>query len=390
VVVIGAGYAGAVAANHLRLRDDVDITVVNARADFVERVRLHQLAAGTAAATVRLDALLADGIRLVVDSATRIDTEARAIELASGSRLDYDYVIYAVGSTGAVPSTVPGARSFAVPIADYESAGMLRDTIDALPQDAPITVVGAGLTGVETAAELAAQGRHVTLVCGAGLAPALSDGGRRYIARWLRRHHVTVLDDQRVTAVTGDSVSYSDGTVRASAVTVWAAGFAVPQLASASGLSTDGLGRMLTDETLTSVDDERIVATGDAAAPSGLPLRMSCQAAGPLGQQAANTVLSRIAGEQPKPIDLALTGSCVSLGRRSAVRQIAHKDDSSMNLYVTGPLSTAYKELTGRLAVWKIRIEARRPGSVPWPKGGPRPAVPAASALPEHSDARHA
>jgi NADH dehydrogenase len=44
---------------------------------------------------------------------------------------------------------------------------------------------------------------------------------------------------------------------------------------------------------------------------------MSCQAAGPLGAQAANTVLSRIAGTQPAALDQAFTGSCISLGRRS-------------------------------------------------------------------------
>ena len=45
---------------------------------------------------------------------------------------------------------------------------------------------------------------------------------------------------------------------------------------------------------------------------------MSCQAAGPLGAQAANTVLSRIAGTEPAVIDQAFVGSCVSLGRRAA------------------------------------------------------------------------
>src|SRR3546814_6100518 len=44
--------------------------------------------------------------------------------------------------------------------------------------------------------------------------------------------------------------------------------FGVPDLAGRSGLSTDALGRLLTDETLTSVDDARIVAAGDSAARS--------------------------------------------------------------------------------------------------------------------------
>jgi NADH dehydrogenase len=50
---------------------------------------------------------------------------------------------------------------------------------------------------------------------------------------------------------------------------IWTAGFGVPELAAASGLLTDELGRLLTDETLTSVDDGRIIAAGDAAAPPG-------------------------------------------------------------------------------------------------------------------------
>ncbi|HYR16035.1 MAG TPA: FAD-dependent oxidoreductase, partial [Mycobacterium sp.] len=46
VVVIGGGYAGTTAANHLRMRADVNITLVNPRPKFVERIRLHQHVAG--------------------------------------------------------------------------------------------------------------------------------------------------------------------------------------------------------------------------------------------------------------------------------------------------------------------------------------------------------
>jgi NADH dehydrogenase FAD-containing subunit len=92
---------------------------------------------------------------------------------------------------------------------------------------------------------------------------------------------------------------------------IWTAGFGVPELAAASGLLSDELGRLLTDETPTSVDDGRIIAAGDAAAPPGRPLRMSCQAAQPLRAQAADTVLSRITGTEPAVINQAFTGSCV-------------------------------------------------------------------------------
>ena len=65
IVVIGGGYAGTLAANHLRLNADVEITVVNPRPVFVERIRLHQLAAGTRGAAVDYGTLLGEGVRLL-------------------------------------------------------------------------------------------------------------------------------------------------------------------------------------------------------------------------------------------------------------------------------------------------------------------------------------
>jgi len=377
VVVIGGGYAGVIAANHLRMRGDVDVTLVNPRPQFVERIRLHQFVSRSGDATVDYGTLLGKGVRLVVDSARRIDTANRKVLLASGGELDYDYVVHAVGSTGATPKTVPGAE-FAYTVSEFEYAERLRAKLDELHPDAPVTVVGAGLTGTETAAELAEQGRKVTLVCGGTLVPSLSEPGRRSVAKWLARHGVTVLESDVVAEVRPDAVVFADGAVRPSAVTIWTAGFGVPDLATASGLSTDGLGRLLTDETLTSVDDDRIVAAGDAAAPSGEPLRMSCQSAQPLGAQAANTVLSRIAGTTPAVLNQAFAGSNVSLGRKAATIQFANKDDSPINVYLGGRVGAALKDAICKGTLWNIRREAAKPGSSFWLKGGKRPAQPVA------------
>ncbi len=376
--MVGGGYAGALAANRLRMRAGVDITLINPRPTFVDRVRLHQFVAGTGEAEVDYGTLLAEEVRLVVDSATRIDTAARTVELASGRTLDYDYLIYAVGSTGATPSA-PGTAEFAFSVTEFEPAQRLRARLGEVPLDATVTVVGGGLTGIETAAELAERGHTVTLVCGTTLAPTFGAPGRRSIAKWLSRHGVAVLDNDGVAEVGPDTVVLASGVVRPSALTIWAAGFGVPELARASGLRTDSLGRLVTDETLTSVDDDRIVAAGDAAAPSGQPLRMSSYAAGPLGAQAVDTVLSRLAGTEPAVLSVAFSGACVSLGRRSGVRQLAGKDDRPVKAYIGGRPGAAIKELTCKLGVSKIRREARKPGSLIWPKGGIRPAQSAAA-----------
>src|ERR671910_845988 len=279
VVVIGGGYAGALAANRLTQRDDVAVTLINPRPNFVQRIRLHQLVGGS--------------------------------------------------------------------------------------HDA---VVDAGPLGIEAAAELAELGRTVTLVCGEALGPYLHPRGRRSVAKGLAKLGVTVLEgpDATVTAVTQDAVQLSDGRELSSEMTIWTAGFGVPDLASRSGLSTDATGRLLTDETLTSVDDERIVAAGDAAAPSDLPLRMSCQAALPLGAHAADTVLSRIAGEQPAPVAEGFFGQCISLGRGAGIFQFAHGNDVARGFHIGGRLGATVKEVICASTVKGLVKEAHKPGSFKW------------------------
>lgn len=150
---------------------------------------------------------------------------------------------------------VPGCAEFAHSVADLESAQRLHYALADLPPPAPITVVGGGLTGIETASELAELGRPVTLICGPVLGPSLSPRGRRSVAKRLRRLGVGVLESVTVTEVRWNEVVLSDGVVLPSAAAVWTAGFSVPDLATRSGLRTDPLGRLLTDETLTSIDE---------------------------------------------------------------------------------------------------------------------------------------
>lgn len=365
VVVVGGGYAGVMAANRLTQRDDVAVTLVNDRDRFVERMRLHQLAAGTGDALVDYRRVLSPRVDVVADEVTLVDAARRSVTTATGRAIRYDHLVYAVGSGGA-PYGVPGVVEHAHPVATLEGAKRLRAALGDTATDAPVTVVGAGVTGLETAAELAETGRPVTLACGEVLGRYLHPRGRRSVAARLARLGVTVLEGPgaTVTAVEADAVRLAGGRAVASAVTVWAAGFAVPDLARSSGLRTDTAGRLLTDETLTSVDDVRIVGAGDAVAPSDLPYRMSAYAAQPLGAHAADTVLARIGGREPEPVSVGFFGLCVGLGRGGATLQVARTDDTATGLTLSGRLAALLvKEGGTRGVLRQLGHEARRPGS---------------------------
>ncbi|MBU3062339.1 FAD-dependent oxidoreductase [Nocardia sp. NEAU-G5] len=376
VVVIGGGYAGVMAANRLTQHPGVSVTLVNSQPEFVERIRLHQLAAGTHDAVRDYREVLNERVRLVTDDATRIDASGRTVLTARGGELDYDYLIYAAGSVSGTPD-VPGANEFAYPLASLADAQRLRAALTETPATT-VTVVGGGATGIETAAELAEAGHTVTLVCGRTLGPYLHPSGRRTVTRRLARLGVTMLigPDAAVTEVTRDTVRLRDDRVLPTTVTVWTAGFDAAGLAARSGLRTDTAGRLITDATLTSLDDDRILAAGDAAAPIGLNLRMSCQAAGPLGAHAADTVLHRIAGTPAEPMSLGFNGLCLSLGRHAGVFQFANPDDSAKRLHLRGGIGAKVKEFVCSHTVSQLASEAAKPGSFSWKRGqAPDPAL---------------
>jgi NADH dehydrogenase FAD-containing subunit len=101
IVVLGAGYAGMLAA--LRLSGKArgaDITLVNASDQFVERIRLHQKGTGQTLRQRPIQALLrGKQVRFVRGRVTDLNLEARAISVDTlPEPLAYDTLVYALGS----------------------------------------------------------------------------------------------------------------------------------------------------------------------------------------------------------------------------------------------------------------------------------------------------
>ncbi|MDT7637548.1 MAG: hypothetical protein QOC83_1836, partial [Pseudonocardiales bacterium] len=154
IVVVGAGYAGLAAAKLAARWTGAEVTLVNAGDRFVERVRLHQLAAGQPLRDLPLAGLLrGTGVRLVVDRVTGIDAATRTVRLGE-RELGYDRLVYAAGSQADLDS-VPGAARYAYPLASYPEASRLRAHLADSGDGGTVAVVGGGLTGIEAAAELA-------------------------------------------------------------------------------------------------------------------------------------------------------------------------------------------------------------------------------------------
>lgn len=365
IVVLGAGYTGAIAAGRLarRLRpEDVSITLVNAEPDFVERVRLHQLATGQDLKPRPLGEIFAGtGVRLRLARVTGVDVDRRTVAVtgADGTgELEYDTLVYALGS-GWSDQGVPGAAEHAHEITSRAGALRLRERLAGLTAGQPVAVVGGGLTGLEAAAEIA-EARpdlDVTLVTRGGLGDWLSAKGRAHVRGVLAGLGVTVHEHTDVTAVAAGHVTTADGATVPAAVTVWTTGFAVHPVARATGLEVTGAGRIVVDRSMRSVSHPDVYAVGDAALATGAgdkPLRMSCASGVPTAWQAADAIAARLTGGKLPKVPLRYFNQCVSLGRKEGLIQYVTADDRAVRAALTGRIAAVYKELVCRGAAWGV------------------------------------
>ncbi|MFI7277865.1 NAD(P)/FAD-dependent oxidoreductase [Streptomyces sp. NPDC049879] len=368
IVVLGAGYAGAYAAGVLAHRlspEDTGITVVNAEPDFVQRLRLHQLAAGQAIAAPPLaDVFAGTGIRLRVARVTALDPARRVVTLADTATgapadLGYDTLLHALGSHGA-DHGVPGVAEHAFDVSSRPSALRLRERLDGLGRrsgDGHVLVVGDGLTGIETATEIAESRPRlsVTLVARGELAAPLSPGARDHLRRACDRLGITVLEHTTVEAVEATGALCADGGVLASDATVWAAGFAAGPVAAASGLEVTAGGRIVVDRLMRSVTHPDVHAAGDSAfviGDNGRPLPMSCASAGFTARVAVNAIVGRLTGREPATVGLRYVGNHISLGRRDGILQPVDGEGRAKRGYVGGRKAARVKAGIVRMSLW--------------------------------------
>ncbi|TXS52311.1 NAD(P)/FAD-dependent oxidoreductase [Streptomyces sp. t39] len=366
IVVLGAGYAGAHVAGSLARRlspGDVGITVVNAEPDFVQRLRLHQLAAGQEIEAPRLaDVFAGTGIRLRLARVTAVDPERRAVtvaDAAGGGEIGYDTLVHALGSHGA-DHGVPGVAEHAFDVAGRPSARRLRERLDVLSrrdEGGSVLVVGDGLTGIETATEIAESRPRlsVTLAARGELGARLSAGARGHLRLTCGRLGITVLENTAVAAVEATRALCADGTVLASDATVWTAGFAVGDIARVAGLEVTEDGRIVVERTMRSVSHPDVYAVGDSAhavGDNGLPLPMSCATAGYTGRRATDAIVGRLTGRETADSKLEYLGNHISLGRRDGILQMVDGEGRAKPTYIGGRKAARIKAGVLAMSLW--------------------------------------
>ena len=367
IVVVGGGAGGLELVTRLgdtlARRGEASVTLVDRNRTHLWKPLLHEVAAGSMDIHAHQLDYLAQArwhhFTFVLGALEGLDRQSMHVHVAPvreedgnevlpARRIPYDTLVIAVGSESNDFGT-PGVREHAFTIDNAWQANLFhRRLVNACfranfagdGRVLDITIVGAGATGVELAAELHNTIRILTsyglenfhperqiriTVLEAG--PRILAGLPEYLAvetgKTLRSLGVEVLVGEKVVEVAADHVKTGTGRVVGAHFTVWAAGIRCPAvLRELDGLESNRLNQLVVRETLATTRDADIFALGDCAqAPwrEGRPVPPRAQSAHQQAMHLVKTLRRRLDGREPRPFRYRDFGSLVSLGNYQSV-----------------------------------------------------------------------
>lgn len=371
IVIVGGGAAGLELATKLGdtlgRRKTCQISLVDRSRTHIWKPHLHEVAAGTmdvgrdavgylAQASdhhfrYRLGEMIGlDRAQSEIHLAASYDAEGE--EITPARSIPYDTLVLAVGSTSNDFGT-PGVKEFAISLDTADEAVRFHQRLvnrffrahtqagPVRPGQLHVTIIGAGATGTELAAELHRTTRQVvaygldridpdmdlkiTLVEAAErILPAVPPRVAAGATRLLTNLGIDVRTGARVVEVRSDGVSLAGGDFIPSELVVWAAGVKGPALLKdLDGLEATRTNQLVVTPTLQTTRDPKIFSIGDCAFLLGpgetKPIPPRAQAASQQATHLARQIPRRLAGQPLQPFVYRDFGSLVSLGEYSTV-----------------------------------------------------------------------
>jgi len=342
VVVLGSGYAGAGAIQSLEaaLDDDADITWISDRDYHLVLHESHRCIRDPAVAdaiSIPVDAIKSPGTAFREATVDRVDTAERRVELADGAEVLYDYLLVGLGTQTAFFG-IDGLAEYAHTLKSKEDAVGIHDALTDAGATAtasdPATVVvgGAGLSGIQTAGEVAAlrdeAGLPLDIVLVEGLdevLPGEDPDLQAALRARLEARDVEIITGEFVGEVDEETVYVGEDLELDYDVLVWTGGITGRAAMRHTDIGKDERTHRVNAGQDFQTDDERVFAIGDAAVvdqPGNDPAPPTAQAAWQAAEVVGENVARAIRGEPLTEWTFENKGTVVSVGDSAVAHDI--------------------------------------------------------------------
>ncbi|WP_337099179.1 NAD(P)/FAD-dependent oxidoreductase [Paenibacillus sp. YIM B09110] len=384
-VVIGAGYAGIHAMNEIRKSlqrkegsQSVRFVLIDKNKYHFRKVKLFKPAVTDEEIRVPLSQLFPEGITLIQGTVTEIITSAKKIQLTDAAgdsqNLDYDILVVAAGSIVRRPEPSAGGQPLgnlddALKIREIWLANLRKAAVERDPQERKrlltIAVAGAGISGIETAAELAyyvrEEARKLDIETNEidirlynahdRLFTDGPDGVSRKLDHFLRDCGVKVVHANRVLQETAGIVYLSDGEKLPAGLCVWTLGLTPSPALEQFGLSVTSDGYVKVDASYRVQAAPGVYSIGDCAKVidplNGRSDGMTCKEAIPQAGRLAKVIAADLAGK-PAPVHTSYMDSfSIGLGPDKGLTWVRKW---GIDFIITGKMGYRIKLFTWNLA----------------------------------------
>ncbi|MFC3041168.1 NAD(P)/FAD-dependent oxidoreductase [Virgibacillus xinjiangensis] len=329
LVILGGGYGGLKIIYSLldqQLPEDVEITLIDRNPYFSVKTEFYTIAAGTSAdKDVRQSFPDDERVQYVYGEINRIDTENEQILLDNRTDpVSYDYLVIGLGCEDNYHG-IPGAEEFTESVQTFQKARLAGAAVGNCKAYGKITIVGAGLSGIEVASEIRESRKDLNIRLldrGSSVLKAFDKKIQDHVADWFKRNDVDVFHHSNVEYVEEDGVC-NNGVCYLNDVTIWTAGVQPNYLVRELPFEKDNQQKIVLNEYFQVPEQPNVYVVGDCASSEFSP---SGQLAGQQGEQIADVLLAVLQGKQPKqPKPIKLKGTLGSLGKSDGFGDMMHK-----------------------------------------------------------------
>lgn len=319
LVILGGGYGGMKVLTGLlntALPDDLQIIVVDKNPYHSYKTEFHTIVAGTAAdIDVRANFPKHDQVQYEFGTVRKIDLKNNEIYFENMSKIvSYDYLVIAIGCEDAYHG-IEGAEIYTESVQSFSKARHAGLSVGNLKAYGKLTIVGAGLSGIEVASEVRESRPDLNIRLldrGGSVLRAFDPKVQAYVSDWFIKNDVEVLHHANVEYVEKDGVC-NNGICYVNDVTIWTAGVQPHRLVRELPFEKDQYQKVIVNPFFQVPSHRHIYVIGDNVSSVHSP---SGQLAGQQGEQVATILGDILSNKQPKvPKEIKLRGTLGSLGK---------------------------------------------------------------------------